>query len=43
MKPKNDPIVFTSEDSLNTDNSFNSSIDGENNEDYKNSFWHLKE
>lgn len=26
-----------------TDNSFNSSVDGENNDEYKNSFWHLKE
>ncbi|KRX03168.1 hypothetical protein PPERSA_10541 [Pseudocohnilembus persalinus] len=43
QRPKIEPIVFTDDDSICTDNSFNSSVDGENNDEYKNSFWHLKE
>ncbi|KAL4432111.1 hypothetical protein ABPG74_014365 [Tetrahymena malaccensis] len=36
-------IVFSSEDSFNTDNSFNSSVENDNTDDYKNTFFHLKE
>lgn len=43
QRPKIEAIVFTDDDSMCTDNSFNSSVDGENNDEYKNSFWHLKE
>lgn len=36
-------LVFSSEDSANSDYSFNSSIEEDDSEDYKNTIYHLKE
>ena len=43
MKVQKEAIVFSSDDSMNSDNSFNSSIEEDETDDYKNTIFHLKE
>ncbi|EGR33455.1 hypothetical protein IMG5_051960 [Ichthyophthirius multifiliis] len=43
LKQDRESIVFTSEDSFYSDNSFNQSLENDNNNDFKNTLFHLKE
>lgn len=42
-KIQKETIIFSSDDSMNSDNSFNSSIEEEEGNNYQNSIFHLKE